>query len=93
MVIHKRFGGRMFIANFISDDDASIRKLLTNPENNPLLPNDFQTLAFLADLNYRIKCLAKPAFGLVTLSKKISRVTRAEGLRIKRNYAWYSKVV
>ena len=76
---------------FISNDDASTRKLLTNSATNPLLPTDFVTPTFLADLNDRIKCLAKPVFKLASLSKKISRVTRADALKVKRNYAWYFK--
>jgi hypothetical protein len=89
--VHNKFQGKVYISNFISDDDASTRKLLTNSPGNPLLPQDFATPTFLADLNHRIKCLAKPVFGLASLSKKISRVTRADALRIKRNYAWYFK--
>jgi hypothetical protein len=91
VAIHKQFDGKVYISNFISDDDASTRKLLTNSDGNPHLPSDFTTPTFLADLKHRIKCLAKPVFGLASLSKKISRVTRADALRIKRNYAWYLK--
>ena len=75
----------------MSDDDASARNLLTNGPNNPHLLDTFPTPTFLANLNHRIKCIAKPIFGLAAMNKGISRVIRGDALRIKRNYAWYFK--
>ena len=86
--IHDKFKGKAFIANFVSDDDASTRNLLTNGPKNPHLPDSFPTPTFLADLNHRIKCIAKPKIGLAATNKGISRVSRGDTLRIKRNYTW-----
>ena len=48
VAIHKNFDGRVYIANFISDDDASTRKLLTHSDANPLLPTDFALITGLS---------------------------------------------
>ena len=89
--IHSKFKGKTFIANFVSNDDASTRNLLTNGLKLTHLPDSFPTPTSLTDLNYRIKCIAKPIFSLAATNKGISRVSRGDALRIKRNYAWYFK--
>ena len=86
----KRFHFRVYIDKFVSDDDATTRKNL-NTRNNTDLPEKFKTPEFLADLNHRVKVIAKPLFGLATISKSLSTCSKGDALRIKRNFSWYLK--
>jgi hypothetical protein len=86
----KRFHFRVYIDKFVSDDDATTRKNL-NTQNNTDLPEKFKTPEFLADLNHRVKVIAKPLFGLAAISKSLSTCSKRDALRIKRNFSWYLK--
>ena len=74
----------------VSDHDATTRRNLST-NNNDELPIEFKTPEFLADLNHRVKVIAKPLFELARLSKTLSTYNKDSALLVKRNFSWYSK--
>ena len=84
---HAQYKGKVYISEFVSYDDASTRKILTNKieEGKGGLPVDMIAPKFLCDINHRIKAMAKPIFTLAALSNHLSICKNIDVLKVKRN--------
>ena len=89
--IYDKYDGRVYFEHFLSDDDSTTRAILSKTKDNKkgCLPDDCRSPTFWADVNHRIKCMAKPMFQLAALPDKISDLTKTDALRLKRNLGWY----
>lgn len=88
--IFKKYKNKVYIKEFVSDDDSSTRKTLRcKIEDGGDLPDNMKEPIFLRDVNHHIKCMAKPFFALAALSNRLSIATKLDALRIKRNIGWY----
>lgn len=85
------YNGKVYVTQFISDNDASTRSVLQNigEDTNGGLFTEILELTFLCDINHHIKVMAKPLFALAALSNRLSIYTKINSLGVKRNIGWY----
>lgn len=62
--VYKKYSNKVYMEEFVSEDDLSIRKMLRCKTDNGTgdLPEDMKEPIFLADVNHHIKCMAGPFF-------------------------------
>ena len=91
MEIHAQYKGKVYISKFVSYDEASTRKILTNKieESKGGLPVDMIALTFLCDINHRIKAMTKPFFNLAALPNRLSICNNVDAIIVKRNIGWH----
>ena len=80
--LYETYDNKVYIEQFISDDDSSTRNLLCHPteHKNGALSLDMASPTFLCDVGHRIKCMAKPFFSLANLSNRLWTCTKSDAL-------------
>ena len=68
--IYDKYGNKVYIKEFVSDDDSSTHNILSHPtvHKHGELSMDMTPPEFLCDAGHRIRFMAKPFFSLANLS-------------------------
>ena len=77
---------KTFIGEMVTDDDSTIRAVLSHNEKKGRLAPDVPPPKFLADPGHRIKVMVKPIFAKVSKTKPIKNI---DAMRIKKYTSCY----
>ena len=77
---------RLFIEHLVTDDDSTIRSLLSHSNESPRgkLPEEIPTPIFLADPGHRVKVMTKPIFASIKHNKDQMSCKKIDALRLKK---------
>ena len=83
MKLDKDYDSKLYIENFVTDDDSSIRALLSHPTTNPKgrLPTHIPEPCWLADPSHRTRVVARAIFALATLNLEQSECRKIDAMR------------
>ena len=78
--------GHLYIEHLVSNDDSTMRSLLTHQSVNAKgrLPDFIPAITFLADPTHRIKVMAKPCYGKITDTKDPAKCKKHDANRLKK---------
>ena len=90
--IFNNSNGHLYVKHLVSDDDSTMRSLLTHQnENNKKgrLPEQIPAITFYADPSHRVKVMAKPVYGKVTDTKDPTKCKKHDADRLKKYIGCY----
>ena len=84
---------KLYVENFVTDDDSSIRAVLAHPSPNGKgrLPTHIPEPCWLADLSHRTRVVARAIFALATLNLEQSECRKIDVMRFKRYFSYVLK--
>jgi hypothetical protein len=77
---------KAFIAEMVTDDDSTMRAVLSHHDKKGKLAHDVPPPKFLADPGHRVKVMVKAIFAKVSKTKAINRIKNIDAMRIKKLY-------
>ena len=80
---------KTFIGEMVTDDDSTIRAVLSHNEKKGRLSHDVPPPKFLADPGHRVKVIVEPIFAKVSKTKAINRIKNIDTMRIKKYTSCY----
>ena len=84
--VHNESDGHVYVGNFVSDDNSSMRCHLQHQSSDPKgkLSNNIPEPKFCADPSHCIKVMSAPIFKMVTKTKDPNKCKQVDALRIKK---------
>ena len=80
---------KAFIAEMVTDDDSTMRAVLSHHDKKGKLSNDVPAPRFLADPGHRVKVMVKGIFAKVSKTKAINKIKNIDAMRIKKYTSCY----
>ena len=81
--------GKAFINEIVTDDDTTMRAVVSHNKKKGRLSSDIPPPKFFADPGHRVKVMVKPIFVMVTTTRIPDDVKNLDALRLKKCTSCY----
>ena len=72
--VFRKTNAKAFINEMVTDDDTTMRAVLSHNNKKGRLSSDVPPPKFLADSGYRIKVMVKPIFAKISKTKAMNKL-------------------